>query len=265
MKAVRSRAKPEPARSASGRTLRDLRAAPHRAALGGLQRNLVEAIGSAIVGGEWSASSPLPQEAELLRRFGVSRPTLREAMRVLASKGLIESRQKIGTTVRPQSRWKLLDPDVLGWLARGPIDPSTGAELVAFRRMIEPQVARLAAGARASREALRAAFEAMSASRHDKVAYYMADRAFHAALFEATGNRFVEALGRTVMVVLDFSFSLQSRSLIDPERGLVLHGEALAAIVSNDPDAAEKALLRLLGEAERELARSRRTRAPRQR
>jgi DNA-binding FadR family transcriptional regulator len=126
--------------------------------------------------------------------------------------------------------------------------------------MIEPQVALLAATAAdtASIKAVRAAFDDMARSRSDKMAYYMADRRFHQALFAATRNRFVDALGRTVMVVLDFSFSLQSRSLIDPDRGLALHRRVCEAVEARDAAAAEAAMFQLLGEAEVELSRARR-------
>ncbi|HEX2889248.1 FadR/GntR family transcriptional regulator [Vineibacter terrae] len=224
----------------------------------GLQQALIDAIGQRIMSGEWPAGRQLPPEAALLARFGVSRPTLREALRVLASKGLIESRQKVGTSVCPTTAWNFLDPDVLRWLAGSPLGEATARELVGFRRMIEPQVALLAATAAdaPSIKAVRAAFDDMARSRSDKMAYYMADRRFHQALFAATRNRFVDALGRTVMVVLDFSFSLQSRSLIDPDRGLALHQRVCEAIEARDAAAAEAAMFQLLGEAEVELSRA---------
>jgi len=226
----------------------------------GLQRTLVDAIGQLILSGEWAAGAPLPPEAALLERFGVSRPTLREALRVLASKGLIESRQKVGTSVCPTAMWNFLDPDVLKWLAASPLSEATAGELVGFRRMIEPQVALLAATAadKAAVKAVRAAFDDMARSQADKMAYYMADRRFHQALFAATRNRFVDALGRIVMIVLDFSFSLQSRSLLDPEQGLALHRRVCEAVEARDPASAEAAMLQLLGEAESELSRARR-------
>ncbi|MFI5013878.1 MAG: FadR/GntR family transcriptional regulator [Hyphomicrobiales bacterium] len=226
----------------------------------GMQRMLVDAIGRRVVSGEWPPDSPLPHEAELLRLLGVSRPTLREALRVLASKGLIESRQKVGTHVCPIDSWNFLDPDVLKWLGGAPLSETMARELVAFRRLLEPQVAMLAATAAdaQSTAAVRLAFAEMERNRQDRMAYYLADRQFHQALFAATRNRFVGALGQVVMIVLELSFSLQSRSLIDPARGLALHRAVCEAVEARDPRAAEAAMFQLLGEAEQELDRARR-------
>ncbi len=224
-----------------------------------MQPMLVEALGQRIVSGEWPPGSPLPHESELLATLGVSRPTLREALRVLSSKGLIESRQRVGTSVSAVASWNFLDPEVLKWLGATPLNENMARELVEFRRVLEPQVAMLAATAadRHSTAAIRDAFDTMARNRGDRMAYYLADKQFHRALFAATHNRFVGALGEVVMTVLDLSFSVQSRSLIDPARGLALHHAVCKAIETRDPKAAGAAMLQLLGEAERELARAR--------
>ena len=65
--------------------------------------SLAAALGCEIIAGLYPPGSRLPNEASLLVRFGVSRPTLREAFRALEAKGLIVSRQKVGTMVRPKA------------------------------------------------------------------------------------------------------------------------------------------------------------------
>ncbi|HLH51606.1 MAG TPA: GntR family transcriptional regulator, partial [Roseiarcus sp.] len=90
-----------------------------QSAAGPMKRNandsLAAALGAEIIAGLYPPGSRLPSESALLERFKVSRPTLREAFRVLAAKGLIVSRQKVGTSVRPKSDLNMLDPDFLAW------------------------------------------------------------------------------------------------------------------------------------------------------
>ena len=83
-----------------------------------------------------------------MERFGVSRTVLREALRTLTSKGLIESRPKIGTRVRPRDAWNLLDADVLEWYSRVAKPLQFALKLQEMREMIEPYAAALAAANR---------------------------------------------------------------------------------------------------------------------
>src|SRR5258708_13594967 len=80
-----------------------------------LHRHLVEAVGLRIVRGEIKAGETLPTEADLGAEFGVSRTVTREAIKVLAEKGMVESRPKVGTQVQPRQQWNLIDPDILNW------------------------------------------------------------------------------------------------------------------------------------------------------
>src|SRR6516164_5559747 len=76
-----------------------------------LHGRIVHAIGRRIVSGDLRPGDLLPSEPDL----GASRTVVREAVKVLAAKGLVESRPKTGTRVRPREAWNLLDPDVLAW------------------------------------------------------------------------------------------------------------------------------------------------------
>ena len=90
---------------------------PHTYPRRGLHGEVVHTIGLQIVGGSIQPGDPLPPEDELTSNLAVSRTVLREAVRVLAAKGLVEARPKIGTRVRARSEWNILDPDVLSWRA----------------------------------------------------------------------------------------------------------------------------------------------------
>ena len=92
-------------------------------------------------------SRPLafPNEAELCQQLGVSRTILREAIKVLADKGMVEARQKLGTRARPRTAWNQLDPDILGWWAELGPDTHFLRDLCDVRLAIEPTASGFAA------------------------------------------------------------------------------------------------------------------------
>ena len=102
-------------------------------------------IGQRIVSGEWTAGGALPTEADLSRELNVSRASLREAIKLLAGKGLIRSTPRRGTIVQPPATWNRLDPDVLFWQASDGPTTQFVRDLFELRRMIEPEAAALAA------------------------------------------------------------------------------------------------------------------------
>jgi len=95
-------------------------------------------LGRDIVEGRFAAGTTLPGDAELMERFGVSRTALREGLKTLAAKGLIESKTKVGTRVLPSKHWNMFDGDILSWrLAQG-VDRSFLASLFEVRQALEP-------------------------------------------------------------------------------------------------------------------------------
>lgn len=224
----------------------------------GVHGRLVEVLGRRILGESLPPGAMLPREAELALQQGASRTAIREALKVLSAKGLVETRQKLGTRVRPRRHWNLLDPDVLAWQAAEGSSPALTAHLVELRRMIEPAAARLAAGRRSADQlaAIMSAAAAMRASLGDSAAYYEADLAFHRAIFAASGNPLVDRLGAIVAAVLAVSFRLQQRSLIPFERGLSLHERVASAIAAADAPGAEAAMLDIIEAARVELDRA---------
>src|SRR5579875_335848 len=129
-----------------------------------LREQLVEQLGGDIVCGRLLPGQVLPSEEALLRRYGVSRTVLREALNVLSAKGLLDARPRRGTIVRPRCDWSQLDPEILGW-RDDPAAPSGGNpdHLLELRRIIEPPAAALAAqrAAAEDRAAMTRAYEAM--------------------------------------------------------------------------------------------------------
>src|SRR5579862_6896812 len=111
----------------------------------GLHDYIVREIGQQIISGRFPVGIPIPPDTTLCSALHISRTALREALIVLAAKGLLEARQKIGTVVRPREEWAMLDADVLLWRVESHEGDYVIAELYDLRRLIEPLAASLAA------------------------------------------------------------------------------------------------------------------------
>lgn len=212
-------------------------------------------LGTLIGDGTLVAGSILPNEAVLGSRFGVSRTVLREAVKVLASKGLVEVRRKTGTRVKPHAEWNMLDPEVLGWLFVGSKTSDGLTDLLEVRRMIEPSAARMAAE-RATPDELNkiaTAFVKMEESVDDLSSSVEADLEFHLAILEAAHNAFMRPFGALIHTVLRTSFRFTSRDHLSYLRTLKLHGAVLDAIRKSKPKQAEKCMLTVLDQTSRDV------------
>src|SRR5688572_2784445 len=109
-------------------------------------------LGIAITSGRYAPGDILDGEIESSEQLQVSRTAYREAVRILAAKGLVESRPKVGTRVSPQDRWHLLDPDVLAWIFEFEPDDTLLTSLFELRRVVEPHAASLAAKRRTDKD-----------------------------------------------------------------------------------------------------------------
>ncbi len=116
---------------------------------------------------------------------------------VLAAKGFIVSRQKVGTSVRPKSAWNMLDPDFLAWHLRAALTEEFVADLFQLRQMVEPQAAYLAAQSRdfEAIERIKSAYADMDRWKTGRGDLTGADLRFHQGILDATGNLFIGALG----------------------------------------------------------------------
>ena len=203
-------------------------------------------IGIRIVQGAIASGEVLPNEETLSAQLHVSRTALREAIKVLAAKGLVESRPKTGTKVRPRDQWNLLDPDVLAWQFSPAPDEAIIADLFEIREMLEPYAAALAAK-RASPEqlaTLRQAFDDMAEAGEGE--FTEPDLRFHLAILDATKNEFLSAFGSLLESALAGSFQLSSYNLAAARAGLPGHKKVLDAIVAGDEQGARDAVMALL-------------------
>jgi DNA-binding FadR family transcriptional regulator len=220
----------------------------------GLHGAVVHEIGVRIVDGELKPGDTVPDNG-LLDDAEVSRTVVREAIKVLAAKGLVESRPKVGTRVRPRRDWNLLDPDVLAWQIEAGPDGRFLEQALELRRMIEPAAARLAAERASDSQvaALYEAYEEMRAAGDDLDAFMAPDLRFHSLLLESCGNELLEHMSEIFTAVLRTVFAYSSSSSRSYPRAARRHQAIVKAIEARDPDAAEQAVLRLIDDTKRNL------------
>src|SRR5260370_1277516 len=97
---------------------------------------VLDRLGRRVVSGRYAPSNRLPTEAQLVRKLGISRPSVREALKALVRKGLVESRARRGTVVLAKEHWDLLDPEVLRWMAAAPPDHAFLIGLIELRSIM---------------------------------------------------------------------------------------------------------------------------------
>jgi DNA-binding FadR family transcriptional regulator len=223
----------------------------------GLHGEVVHTIGLQIVSGELRPGDPLPPEDDLTADLAVSRTVLREAVKVLAAKGLVEARPKTGTRVRDRTAWNILDPDVLSWRVEASNDTLLYQETTEIRLAIEPLAARLAATRALEEETIGIAdaYKAMEAGVDDQRAYLAADLAFHQRILSACHNELLGHLGDVLRGVLRTSFELTTTPKRSRRRALPLHRAILDGIAAHDEDAAEKAARVLIADTAADIKR----------
>jgi DNA-binding FadR family transcriptional regulator len=226
-----------------------------------LHGQIAEFLGRSILSGELSPGEVLPNEAALGASLRVSRTAIREAVKVLTSKGLVEVRRKTGTRVRGQDGWNRLDPDVLAWqfgdAASDPISESI-LDLLELREVIEPAAAQLAAERADGDDMSRidAAFAGMEEAIGDAEAAVEADLAFHLAILRASHNVYMLPFGALIQAALRASFRTTNQDRTAYRESLFVHADVLEAIRVRNGELAAEAMRGLLSETRRKLQRA---------
>jgi DNA-binding FadR family transcriptional regulator len=196
---------------------------------------VINEVGRAIVAGDMPVGSSLPGDAEMMDRFGVSRTVLREALKTLEAKGLVEARAKVGTRVLPQSRWNLFDRQVLAWKLESGPPPAFLASFRIVRQSLEVDAARLAAQNREAEHVRLLHYwqKQRMVMSHQPEPFAIAEFEIHRVVAEASGNPFLRASS----AILEFgvAVSVLSRLTADrqaPEPGLAdLQAAAYDALI----------------------------------
>lgn len=208
---------------------------------------VVRTLGARILGGRYPPGETLPREDDLAVDFGVSRTSIREAVKVLSAKGLLESRPRTGVRVRPREDWDLLDPSVLSWHPDLTGDRLLMRSLIEARRVIEPPAAAMAAARASAADLARieaACLGIEAAYPTDAGAGIEADVAFHRAVITGSGNIVLGVLVGAVEAALRAVFAATSRNM-DAE-GVASHRTVLEHIRLRDAEAASAAMHRLI-------------------
>lgn len=225
----------------------------------GLHGQVVETLGQAIGARELVTGDRIVPE-EVADTHAVSRAVVREALKVLEAKGMVAASPRIGTQVRAESEWDLLDPAVIRWRARGSAAAAQFNELLQVRGAIEPLAARLASEAVLADRliALRDAVEAMSAATVEQNwhAFTEADVAFHRALLVASGNQVVAQLGEPIEAALRVRHALNLVPPVLTEGAVADHRAIVDAITNSDAALAELASRRIVDVAGAEIMAS---------
>ncbi|MDX3639454.1 FadR/GntR family transcriptional regulator [Streptomyces sp. MB09-02B] len=209
----------------------------------GLHGRVLETLGPAITAGEYPPGSVLRTD-ELAQTFEVSRSVMREAVRVLESMHLVESRRRVGVIVRPPAEWNVYDPQVIRWRLDGADRPRQLRSLTVLRSAVEPIAAGLAARNATAQQCAaltECAIGMVAHSRgHQLEGYLRHDVAFHRLILDASGNEMFARLGDVVEEVLA-GRTHHAVMFHDPDPAAVtLHVQVAEAIREHDAPRAEQ-------------------------
>lgn len=205
-------------------------------------------LGVGIVSGRYKPGELLDGEIEASDRLKVSRTAYREAIRILAAKGLVEARPKVGTRISARDKWHLLDPDILSWMFEHEPDQHLLESLFELRKVVEPEAAALAASRRTDGHLadLQDALERMAKHTLASEAGRLADQHFHAALLDASGNPFLKTLTSSVAAAVTWTTEFKQRRKPLVRDPLPDHVEVYRAIAASDPDRARQKMAHLV-------------------
>ncbi|MEV0560527.1 FCD domain-containing protein [Dactylosporangium sp. NPDC050588] len=165
-----------------------------------LAKALTAELVERIVGGTYEPGSVLPPEPVLCETYSVSRTVVRESMKILQEKRLVQVRQGSGTVVNPPAMWDMLDELVLAAAIAVDEDLAVLDDVVVTRRLLESDMANVAARL-ADAEALQrmlACVELMDGTVEDADTFHQHDAAFHDVIMQTSGNRIGRAVVRSL-------------------------------------------------------------------
>lgn len=220
-----------------------------RAAQRNLSYVLAEKLSQRILAGEFTAGDILPGEVELGEQFGVSRTAVREAVKILAAKGMVLPRPRIGTRVLPRHQWNFLDQDLLGWWLNRENFQDVLAHFLIMRISLEPQACALAAlnandGERQRLSALMAEMRRLH-QHFDRERWISVDADFHRHIYDISGNPFLSSFANLFSSIYQNYFrAIASDDVIKLGR----HQAIVDAILAGDGPGAFAACQQLLAE-----------------
>lgn len=214
---------------------------------------VVAQIVQRIVTGEYAIGQILPREEQFVKELDVGRGVVREAIRVLASKGLVEARPKRGTQVLPASQWLQLDPDILSWRISGDSGGHFLRDLIELRAMIEPAACAHAAerATETDLSLISALVREMERSEEHEERLIEADMRFHHALLLAAHNDLLmqasAAIEASLRLSREVTVSMGHFSRVSE------HADVAAAIAAHSSSRARRAMSQLIDMSSRDI------------
>lgn len=216
---------------------------------------LARELGRRIVAGSFEPGSLIDDENALAERYEVSRVVVRDAVKILVGKGLLDVRRGIGTRVRPRDRWSLLDDDVLAWHLSAPPSASFLRQLMEIRLAMEPKAARWAAERATDEDIVEIAnaINGMEEAQGSTEKFIVADALFHKAVLKAAHNEFLSGLEGVIFSALLVSVKITNQDPLKNGASIPFHRDVYQAIADHNGDLAEELTDKLLSDASRRL------------
>ncbi|HEX3913592.1 MAG TPA: FadR/GntR family transcriptional regulator [Steroidobacteraceae bacterium] len=213
-----------------------------------LHGSIARKLGISIVSGQYKPGDLLNGEISSSEQFAVSRTAYREAVRILAAKGLVDARPKVGTRINSKSKWNLLDPDVLVWIFESEPDLDVLNSLFELRNVVESAAAGFAAARRSAAhlKAMRLALRGMATHTLATEAGRQADLDFHTTLLDATANPFIISLTSGVSAAINATTVFKHRKGPLRRDPMPDHMRVFEAIAAKNPVKAEQAMSDLI-------------------
>lgn len=228
------------------------------AEISGVKRSLhvqvAREIARKILSGGVEQNEIIPGEMVLCEQFNVSRTSLREAIKLLTSKGLLESKPKVGTRVTSRENWNFLDSQLLDWLTDIGDNAQVYQDFLSLRNALEPEAAALAAqnATAEQRISLSSTFQKMDeiSKQFDLKRWTEADLDFHRLIFLSTGNSFYLPFANVLCTMFK---SFITHSSLEGSTCINEHRAIYSAIMAGDSDKARKANIMLLSKSKSRL------------
>lgn len=222
----------------------------------GLHARVLDQLGTAICGGELAAGTVLYID-DLAERYAVSRSVVREALRVLSSMGMVESRRRVGTQIRSAAQWNVYDPQVIRWRLASRQRNSQLRSMTELRTAVEPQAARLAAeriSPDAASELVGTAAKMWAAGQSDDEDEFLRlDIEFHRQVLAGSGNEMFVKLNELVAEVLAGRHHYGLMPHHPQAEALRLHADVAQAVQRGDGERAHQAMVRIMEQALEEM------------
>lgn len=220
-----------------------------------LHHRVVEDLTRSIIHGELPTDHVLPPENLLAEQYGVSRTVVREAVRLLVSKGMLNVRQGSGTRVLGPEHWDFLDPAILFEQVRSGAGAEMLDEILESRRIIEGNAAALAARRRTGEDlaVLQHHLGGMEQGLRQPAVFAEQDILFHERILLAARNRLLRGASRPLSAVLRSGRLLTQTVPGGMDHSLQGHRAIYAAIEAQDPEGAQAAMLEHLAQFEHDI------------